>query len=117
MPAGRASVRPEGEEVNHDERRMPVSGLFCLDRVDGLLVVRLFRSLKEMNKETCIMKRPRRPSRLPLFYHFLFNVAFLSGVIAGSLSRTPVLTLLGAIGVLLLLNGIWFWTTRRYKDS
>lgn len=74
-------------------------------------------SLKEMNKETCIMKRPRRPSRLPLFYHFLFNVAFLSGVIAGSLSRTPVLTLLGAIGVLLLLNGIWFWTTGRYKDS
>jgi len=28
----------------------------------------------------------------------LFNVAFLTGVIAGSLSRTPVLTLLGAIG-------------------
>jgi hypothetical protein len=44
------------------------------------------------------MKRPRRPSRFPLFYHFLFNVAFLSGVIAGSLSRTPVLTLVGAIG-------------------
>jgi hypothetical protein len=53
MPAGRASVRPEGEEVNHDERRMPVSGLFCLDRADGLLVVGLvcpLAAVKVMNE-------------------------------------------------------------------
>jgi hypothetical protein len=31
----------ERKEVNPDERRMPVSGLLCLDRADGLLVVGL----------------------------------------------------------------------------
>jgi len=43
----------ERKEVNPDERRMPVSGLFCLDRADGLLVVGLvcpLAAVKVMNE-------------------------------------------------------------------
>jgi len=61
-----AKIISEGQEgrkeVNPDERRMPVSGLLCLDRADGLLVVGLVcprAAVKVMNEGSPATKHSR----------------------------------------------------------
>lgn len=59
-----------------------------------------------------------RPSlRRSLLTHFLFNIAFLAGIVAGATARHPFLTVVLALSALTILNLVWLWMLKQHQKE